>query len=152
MEVAANSLVSSSELCMRLIRQAARALYNDSYPNGMAHLCRLPTQIPMKWWPRETLRAGEVVHILGEPVDEHTGTSNKDTLKEGKPPYKGQSKSMDSSKMANLHNAGPPPSIGGSTVLTLTVGRSWCGCICFHTHANGRRVCRCVGEMRLQHV
>ena len=51
---------------MRLIRQAARALYNDSYPNGMTHLCRLPTQIPMKWWPRETLRAGEVVHILGE--------------------------------------------------------------------------------------
>ena len=65
-EVAANSLVSSSELCMRLIRQAARALYNDSYPSGMAHLCRLPTQIPMKWWPRETLRAGEVIHILGE--------------------------------------------------------------------------------------
>lgn len=67
-EVAANSLVSSSELCMRLIRQAARALYNDSYPNGMAHLCRLPTQIPMKWWPRETLRAGEVIHILGRLV------------------------------------------------------------------------------------
>ncbi len=66
MEVAANPLVSSSETCMRLIRQAARALYNDSYPNGMAHLCRLPTQIPMKWWPRETLKAGEVVHILGE--------------------------------------------------------------------------------------
>ncbi len=65
-EVAANSLVSSSESCMRLIRQAARALYNDSYPSGMAHLCRLPTQIPMKWWPRETLRAGEVIHILGE--------------------------------------------------------------------------------------
>ena len=65
-EVAANALVSSNEACMRLIRQAARALYNDSYPNGMTHLCRLPTQIPMKWWPRETLRAGEVVHILGE--------------------------------------------------------------------------------------
>ena len=65
-EVAANALVSSSEGCMRLIRQAARALYNDSYPNGMTHLCRLPTQIPMKWWPRETLRAGEVIHILGE--------------------------------------------------------------------------------------
>ncbi len=65
-EVAANPLVSSSETCMRLIRQAARALYNDSYPNGMAHLCRLPTQIPMKWWPRETLKAGEVVHILGK--------------------------------------------------------------------------------------
>ena len=65
-EVAANALVSSNESCMRLIRQAARALYNDSYPNGMTHLCRLPTQIPMKWWPRETLRAGEVVHILGE--------------------------------------------------------------------------------------
>lgn len=65
-EVAANPLVSSNETCMRLIRQAARALYNDSYPNGMAHLCRLPTQIPMKWWPRETLKAGEVVHILGE--------------------------------------------------------------------------------------
>lgn len=65
-EVAANALVSSNEACMRLIRQAARALYNDSYPNGMTHLCRLPTQIPMKWWPRETLRAGEVVHILGK--------------------------------------------------------------------------------------
>ena len=65
-EVAANALVSSNESCMRLIRQGARALYNDSYPNGMTHLCRLPTQIPMKWWPRETLRAGEVVHILGE--------------------------------------------------------------------------------------
>lgn len=64
-EVAANPLVSSSDSCMRLIRQAARALYNDSYPSGMAHLCRLPTQIPMKWWPRETLRAGEVIHILG---------------------------------------------------------------------------------------
>ena len=64
-EVAANSLVSSSEACMKLIREAARALYNTSYPDGMAHLCRLPTQIPMKWWPRETLRAGEVIHILG---------------------------------------------------------------------------------------
>ena len=51
---------------MRLIRQAARALYNETYPNGMSHLCRLPTQIPMKWWPRDTLRAGEVIHILGE--------------------------------------------------------------------------------------
>lgn len=68
MEVAANSLVSSNESCMRLIRQAAHALYNDSYPNGMAHLCRLPTQIPIKWWPRETLRAGEVIHILGLSV------------------------------------------------------------------------------------
>jgi len=65
-EVAANHLVSSNEGCMKLIREAARALYNDSYPNGMTHLCRLPTQIPMKWWPRETLRAGEVIHILGE--------------------------------------------------------------------------------------
>ena len=65
-EVAANSLVSSSEPCMRLIREAAKALYNNSYPDGMTHLCRLPTQIPMKWWPRETLRAGEVIHILGE--------------------------------------------------------------------------------------
>ena len=64
-EVAANSLVSSNEPCMKLIREAARALYNTSYPDGMAHLCRLPTQIPMKWWPRETLRAGEVIHILG---------------------------------------------------------------------------------------
>ena len=59
---------------MRLIRQAARALYNDSYPNGMAHLCRLPTQIPMKWWPRETLRAGEVIHILGMWGREGVGT------------------------------------------------------------------------------
>ena len=67
-EVAANNLVSSNEGCMKLIREAARALYNDSYPNGMAHLCRLPTQIPMKWWPRETLRAGEVIHILGKLV------------------------------------------------------------------------------------
>ena len=67
-EVAANNLVSSNEGCMKLIREAARALYNDSYPNGMAHLCRLPTQIPMKWWPRETLRAGEVIHILGKHV------------------------------------------------------------------------------------
>lgn len=67
-EVAANNLVSSNEGCMKLIREAARALYNDSYPNGMAHLCRLPTQIPMKWWPRETLRAGEVIHILGKHI------------------------------------------------------------------------------------
>lgn len=67
-EVAANSLVSSNEPCMRQIREAARALYNDSYPNGLSHLCRLPTQIPMKWWPRDTLRAGEVIHILGECV------------------------------------------------------------------------------------
>ena len=64
-EVAANPLVSANETCMRLIREAARALYNNSYPEGMSHLCRLPTQIPMKWWPRETLRAGEVIHILG---------------------------------------------------------------------------------------
>ena len=67
-EVAANSLVSSNEACMRLIRQAARALYNETFPSGMSHLCRPPTQIPMKWWPRETLRAGEVIHILGEFV------------------------------------------------------------------------------------
>ena len=65
-EVAANPLVSSNEQCMKLIRDAARALYNDSFPNGLPHLSRLPTQIPMKWWPRETLRAGEVIHILGE--------------------------------------------------------------------------------------
>ena len=65
-EVAASPLVSSSESCMKLIREAARALYNTSYPDGLSHLCRLPTQIPMKWWPRETLRAGEVIHILGE--------------------------------------------------------------------------------------
>ncbi len=65
-EVAANPLVSQNELCMRLIREAARALYNNSYPDGMSHLCRQPTQIPMKWWPRETLKAGEVIHILGE--------------------------------------------------------------------------------------
>ena len=64
-EVAANPLVSQNESCMKLVREAARALYNNSYPDGMAHLCRLPTQIPMKWWPRETLKAGEVVHILG---------------------------------------------------------------------------------------
>lgn len=64
-EVAANPLISSNEQCMKLIREAARALYNDGYPHGLSHLCRLPTQIPMKWWPRETLRAGEVVHILG---------------------------------------------------------------------------------------
>ena len=64
-EVAANPLVSSNEQCMKLIREAARALYNDKYPNGMGHLSRLPSQIPMKWWPRETLRAGEVIHILG---------------------------------------------------------------------------------------
>ncbi len=64
-EVAANSLVSSNEPCMKLIRDAARALYNDKYPTGMTHLSRLPSQIPMKWWPRETLRAGEVIHILG---------------------------------------------------------------------------------------
>ena len=64
-EVAANALVSSNEQCMKLIREAARALYNDSCPNNLSHLCRLPTQIPMKWWPRETLRAGEVIHILG---------------------------------------------------------------------------------------
>lgn len=65
-EVAANALVSSNEQCMKLIREAARALYNDSCPNNLSHLSRLPTQIPMKWWPRETLRAGEVIHILGE--------------------------------------------------------------------------------------
>lgn len=65
-EVAANPLVSSNEQCMKLIRDAARALYNDSFPNGLPHLSRLPTQIPMKWWPRETLRAGEVIHILGQ--------------------------------------------------------------------------------------
>lgn len=74
-EVAANPLVSSSEPCMRLIRQAARALYNETYPNGMSHLCRLPTQIPMKWWPRDTLRAGEVIHILGG-VSEHETLGN----------------------------------------------------------------------------
>ena len=65
-EVAANPLVSSNEHCMKLIREAARALYNDSYPNNLSHLSRLPTQIPMKWWPRDTLRAGEVIHILGQ--------------------------------------------------------------------------------------
>ncbi len=65
-EVAASPLVSQNDLCMKMIREAARALYNHSYPEGMAHLCRLPTQIPMKWWPRETLKAGEVIHILGE--------------------------------------------------------------------------------------
>lgn len=65
-EVAANGLVSSNEQCMKLIREAARALYNDSCPNNLSHLSRLPTQIPMKWWPRETLRAGEVIHILGK--------------------------------------------------------------------------------------
>lgn len=70
-EVAANPLVSSNEPCMKLIREAARALYNTSYPDGMSHLCRLPTQIPMKWWPRETLRAGEVIHILGKPLPPH---------------------------------------------------------------------------------
>lgn len=74
-EVAANSLVSSNEPCMRQIREAARALYNDSYPNGLSHLCRLPTQIPMKWWPRDTLRAGEVIHILGG-VSEHETLGN----------------------------------------------------------------------------
>lgn len=67
-EVAANPLVSSNEHCMKLIREAARALYNDSYPNNLSHLSRLPTQIPMKWWPRDTLRAGEVIHILGQCV------------------------------------------------------------------------------------
>ena len=74
-EVAANGQVSSNETCMRLIREAARALYNGSYPEGMSHLCRLPTQIPMKWWPRETLRAGEVIHILGG-VSEHETLGN----------------------------------------------------------------------------
>jgi hypothetical protein len=64
-EVAANPLISSNEQCMKLIREGARALYNDSYPNNLPHLSRLPSQIPMKWWPRETLRAGEVIHILG---------------------------------------------------------------------------------------
>ncbi len=58
--------MSSSDACMRFIRQAARALYNETYPTGLSHLCRLPTQIPMKWWPRDTLRAGEVIHILGK--------------------------------------------------------------------------------------
>lgn len=65
-EVAANPLVSSNEQCMRLIREGARALYNDKFPSDMTHLSRLPSQIPMKWWPRETLRAGEVIHILGK--------------------------------------------------------------------------------------
>lgn len=71
-EVAANALVSSSEPCMRLIREAARALYNETFPSGMSHLCRPPTQIPMKWWPRDTLRAGEVIHILGQSYACHS--------------------------------------------------------------------------------
>ena len=73
-EVAANPLVSSDEHCMKLIREAARALYNNDFPTGLPHLSRLPTQIPMKWWPRETLRAGEVIHILGENVTCYTCT------------------------------------------------------------------------------
>ena len=74
-EVAASPFVSGKDQCMRLIREAAPALYNKDFPEGMGHLSRLPSRIPLKWWPRETLKAGEVIHILGG-VSEHETLGN----------------------------------------------------------------------------
>ena len=73
LEVCANILVSNSEACMSLVREAAKCMFEESDKNSPSHLKQLPTQIPKKWWPRETLRVGEVIHILG-------GVSEHDTL------------------------------------------------------------------------
>lgn len=72
-EVCANQLVSNNENCMSLIREAAKGMFEEQDKDIPQHLKLLPTQIPKKWWPRETLRVGEVIHILG-------GVSEHDTL------------------------------------------------------------------------
>ena len=74
-EVAANPFVNSNDHCMKLVREAAEPLYNKSHPDGMVHLYQTPAQIPRKWWPREMLKKGEVIHIFGG-VSEHETLGN----------------------------------------------------------------------------
>lgn len=74
-EVAANPYVNGSEPCMALAREAAESLYRKGNSDGMAHLYQTPAQIPQKWWPREMLRKGEVIHIFGG-VSEHETLGN----------------------------------------------------------------------------
>ena len=74
-DVAANPFVNSSEACMKLVREAADPLYNKQHTEGMVHLYQTPTQIPRKWWPREMLAKGELIHIFGG-VSEHETLGN----------------------------------------------------------------------------